>query len=99
MPPPSPVTDRDFLIRTDYSTQGLAILNYYEVRYIIVYEQALDALWNEAEFTRITNELFGPTNATPVYQDQIMRAYHVPDALPPTQPLSLDVVTVGSPPV
>ena len=83
--------DRDFLSRTDYSTQGLAILNYYEVRYIIVYEQALDALWNEAEFTRITNELFGPTNATPVYQDQIMRAYRVPDALPPNQPLSLDV--------
>ena len=45
----------DFLQRTDYATQGLAILNYYKVRYIILYKDALAATgpdWDEQDFQR-----------------------------------------------
>jgi len=81
---------RDFLQRTDYGTQGRAILNYYHVRYIVVWQEALDAPWNAAEFARLIGQVLGP-NVQPTYADRLMRVYRVPDGPPATNPLTLDV--------
>ncbi|MDQ2809667.1 MAG: hypothetical protein M3Z04_22560 [Chloroflexota bacterium] len=81
---------RDFLQRTDYVTQGRAILNYYHVRYIVVWQEALDAEWNAAEFARVIGQVLGP-DVQPSYEDRLMRVYRVPDGPPVTNPLTLDV--------
>ncbi len=87
--------ERDFLKRTDYSTHGLAILNYYNVRYIIIYEEALDANWDEEEFSNVIGKVFGLEERAvpkPDYQDDLMRVYRVPHGSSTlTQPLTLDV--------
>jgi hypothetical protein len=82
----------DFLQRTDYSTQGLAILNYYKVRYIILYKEALAATgpdWDEQDFQKIIGQVLGP-GAKEYYDDQVMRVYKVPDGPPAANPLTLD---------
>jgi hypothetical protein len=82
----------DFLQRTDYSTQGLAILNYYKVRYIILYKDALAATgpdWDEQDFKTIIAQVLGP-DAKEYYDDQVMRVYKVPDGPPAANPLTLD---------
>ncbi len=81
--------DHDFLRRTDYITQGRAILNYYDVGYIVVYKQALDAAWNERLFGRIIGQVLG-TGVQPTYEDSLLRAYRVPAGPPATNPLTLD---------
>ncbi len=81
---------RDFLQRTDYATQGRAILNYYHTRYIVVWQEALDAPWNAAEFARVLEQVLG-ANVQPVYTDRLMRVYRVPDGPAPANPLTLDV--------
>jgi hypothetical protein len=83
---------QDFLERTDYATQGLAILNFYRVRYIILYKEALTSTWQEGEFQRLIGEVFGGV-PSPHYEDRLMRVYRVPDAspTPPANPITLDV--------
>ncbi len=79
----------DFLPRTDYATQGLAILNAYHVGYIVVYKAALSAGWHEAEFQRILAQVLGP-GVQPSYEDSLLRAYKVPAGPPAADPLTLD---------
>jgi len=81
--------DRDFLRRTDYATQGQAILNYYQVGYIVVYKEALDAAWDARAFGHIIGQILGP-GAQPSYEDPLLRAYRVPAGPPAAQPLTLD---------
>ena len=82
--------ERDFLTPTDYEAQGLAILNYFNVRYIVVYERAITDSWDKGEFARIIGLVLGPA-AVPVYTDDVMRVYRAPQALANTNPLTLDV--------
>ncbi|MDQ6693857.1 MAG: hypothetical protein M3014_05470, partial [Chloroflexota bacterium] len=81
---------RDFLQRTDYAAQGLAILNYYKVRYIILYKDALVDPWNEAEFQHVMSQMLGAP-PRPAYEDSLLRAYAIPPAALPSNPLTLDV--------
>ncbi len=80
---------QDFLRRTDYATQGQAILNYYQVGYIVVYKQALDSAWNERTFQRIIGQILG-AGIQPTYEDSLLRAYRVPAGGPAVNPLTLD---------
>jgi hypothetical protein len=82
----------DILHKTDYATQGLAILNYYKVRYIVVYKSALSDTrqnWDEQGFQSILRQVFGQTPSV-YYEDQAMRVYKVPDAPLAANPLTLD---------
>lgn len=81
--------DADFLQRTDYATQGLHILNNYDVRYIILYK---DALKPEvfADYVSLLKEILGP-EATPYYEDGQMMVYEAGQASAGGDPLTLDV--------
>lgn len=79
----------DFLQRTDYRTQGVQILNYYKVRYIILYKDALQPPLF-ADYISLVGEILGP-NASPYYVDDLMQVYRVDEAAPPKNPLTLDV--------
>ncbi len=82
----------DFLRRTDYTTQGLAILNYYNVRYIVVYKNVIidpSQAWDEQGFQSILQQVLG-TSPRVYYEDQVMRVYKVPDGPPAANPLTLD---------
>ena len=48
--------EQDFLRRTDYATQGRAILNYYHTRYIVVWKEALDADWDAEGFKSFASD-------------------------------------------
>lgn len=81
---------RDFLQRTDYATQGRAILNYYHTRYIVLWKDALYPRWDEDAFQQLIGQVLGPGTA-PYYEDDMMRVYRVPDGPPAANPLTLDV--------
>ena len=81
--------DQDILKRTDYKTQGLPILNYYNVRYIILYKEAIDPHnWNRME--EVIAQALGE-GVRPHYEDRMMRVYRVPDGPTASNPLTLDV--------
>jgi hypothetical protein len=82
--------DQDFLRHTDYATQGLPILNFYNVRYIVLYKEALVGNWDEAAFQEVIGQVLGP-GVQPIVDDRLMRVYAVPQAAPPANPLTLDV--------
>jgi hypothetical protein len=80
--------DIDFLQRTDYGTQGLRILNNYDVRYIVLYK---DALKPEvfAQYLSLLNEVLG-SQPSPYYEDGQMTVYRVDQAPSKGDPLTLD---------
>lgn len=81
--------DHEILQRTDYQAQGLSILNYYNVRYVILYKDAIgETDW--PKFEGVVKEVLGDPSA-PVYDDATLRAYEVPGAPPLANPLTLDV--------
>jgi len=91
-----PTKTADFLPTPDYRMIGTPLLNYYHVRYIVLYPDALrqtdpDALDGALNLVR---QAIGP-NARPVYEDTIMQAYRVPDAPPPATPVFLDTGNTG----
>ncbi len=84
---------KDFLLTpTDYKTQGLAILNRYQTRYIVLYKDALYPGWNEGDFQEIMSRIMSK-KPRPFYEDSLMRVYAVPTALPIplSSTLTLDV--------
>lgn len=81
--------ERDFLSRTDYKSQGAAILSYYNVRYVILYKEAI----SQQEWPRVVGvveEVLG-SGKKPEYEDNIMRVYRVSPTPAPANPLTLDV--------
>ncbi|HUP28398.1 MAG TPA: hypothetical protein VM409_08175, partial [Chloroflexia bacterium] len=76
--------EHDFLRRTDYRAQGLRILQFYKVRYIVVYEEALDPRWDQPAFEGLINQVLGP-GTVPFYKDSIMQVYRVPESSQTTQ--------------
>jgi hypothetical protein len=81
---------RDILTPTDYTTLGLPILNFYNVRYIVEYKDAIppDTL---SKYETIIHQVLGE-QASPTYEDSTLRAYAVPPAQSqPANPLTLDV--------
>lgn len=80
---------QDFLTRTDYRAQGLSILNYYDVRYIVLYKDAITtSQWNR--FKEILAQILGQ-NVAPFYEDRLMFVYQVPKAKAlPANPFTLD---------
>jgi hypothetical protein len=68
----------DFLATPDYKRVGLPLLNFYRVRYIVLYKAALEgvALEKRAYSQKLINELLN--NPKPVFEDNLLVAYRVP---------------------
>ncbi len=81
--------EHDIVQRTDDKVQGIPILNYYNVRYVILYKDAISET-NWPKYEGAVKRILGE-NSAPVYDDKILRAYEVPRASAPADPLSLDL--------
>ncbi len=84
---------QDFLARTDYSTQGVAILNFYKVRYLVIYKEALNetlSMGMKPRFDNLISQVFGP-DARPFFEDRLTKVYKVPPSPANFPPLTLDV--------
>jgi hypothetical protein len=91
-----PTKTPDILTPPDYATFGLPLLNYYHVRYIVLYPDAFratapDALANTRQLVR---QALG-ASVQPIYVDTITEVYRVPDAPPPANPVFMDIATSG----
>lgn len=98
-----PAKRPDFLATPVYSAIGIPLLNYYHVRYVVLYRDALldtgqgdgstaPQVLDTAE--RLVHQVLG-TDARPVFQDAVTEIYRVPDAPPLAQPVFLDTGNDG----
>ncbi|MGI8689300.1 MAG: hypothetical protein ACR2M3_12040 [Thermomicrobiales bacterium] len=87
-----PTKTPDILAPPDYATVGMPLLNYYHVRYIILYPDALRATAPNAlaDARQLVGQALG-ANARPMHTDAIMEVYRVPDAPPPANPVFMDM--------
>jgi hypothetical protein len=80
---------QDFLTHTDYATQGIPILNFYNTRYIVLYKDAIGPDdWSG--YDALLSQVLGK-GVKPYRDEKLVRVYKVPCAPPPTNPLTLDV--------
>ena len=98
-----PTKRPDFLTPPAYGTIGIPMLNYYNVRYIVLY---LDALRDQRKIDssnptlvldteeRLVHQVLG-ADARPVFQDPVTEIYRVPDAPPLAQPVFVDTGNSG----
>ncbi len=86
----------DFLATPQFGTVGLPLLNFYRVRYIVLYLDALQQTGRGAtDVARgLVRRALG-NDVQPVYTDAEMEVYRVPDAPPLAQPLFLDTGSTG----
>jgi hypothetical protein len=91
-----PTNAPDFLATPALSTVGLPLLNYYHVRYIVLYLDALQQLspGSTQAARALVRKALG-NDARPVYTDAEMEAYRVPDGPPLDTPLFMDTGTNG----
>ncbi len=91
-----PTNAPDFLATPAFRTVGLPLLNYYRVRYIVLYLDALRQLSpGSTQAARdLVRQTLGP-DAHPVYTDAEMEAYRVPDGPPLAAPLFMDTGSDG----
>ncbi len=91
-----PFQTGDFLQTPDYAQWSLPLLNYYKVRYIILYPDALKDTSPQAQTAaeKMVRLALGQ-DVKPVYQDAKLIAYRVPDAPPPASSLFIDTGSNG----
>jgi hypothetical protein len=98
-----PTKRPDFLATPNYDEMAVPLLNYYHVRYIVLY---LDALLDQRKIDspdphlvldieeRLVHQVLG-ADAHPVFQDAVTEIYRVPDAPPLAQPVFIDTGNSG----
>jgi hypothetical protein len=86
----------DFLATPDYGQWSLPLLNYYKVRYIILYPEALRETNPQAMDAALdlVKRTLGP-DVQPVYKDAKLWAYRVPEAAPSTAKMFIDTGSNG----
>lgn len=91
-----PTKTPDILTPPDYATFGTPLLNYYHVRYIVLYPDALRAAAPDAlgDARRLVHEALG-ADARPIYEDAVTEVYRVPDSPPPANPIFMDIGDSG----
>jgi hypothetical protein len=98
-----PTTKPDFLTAPKYEDIGIPLLNYYNVRYIVLYVDALldqrktdpahkTVIYDTTE--RLVHQVLG-ADAQPVFRDAQTEVYRVPDHPPLAQPLFIDTGNYG----
>jgi hypothetical protein len=98
-----PAKRPDFLTPPKYEELGIPLLNYYHVRYIVLY---VDALLDQRKLDtanktlvydtteRLVHQVLG-ADAQPVFRDAVTEIYRVPDRPPLAQPLFVDTGNYG----
>ena len=83
---------KDIIPPLDFGKLGLPLLNYWQVRYIVIWKEALPEATQLEANRQLVRVALG-SSARPVYQDDRMEAYPVPDGpvLPPDKRVVLDV--------
>jgi len=71
-----PPTTSDFLTRPNFPAMSPALFTYFNIRYIVVYPNAIDPSEKSATQSFL-NRALGP-NPTPIYQDSTITAYKAP---------------------
>lgn len=91
-----PTRSADFLATPAYPDLSVPLLNYYHVRYIVLYLDALRDTGPAATGSAraFVHQAIG-SDAQPVYTDDLMEAYRVPDMPPLANPLFLDTGSNG----
>ncbi len=91
-----PSSTADFLSPPAYDIVGVPLLNYYHVRYIVLYLDALKDTSRGATNVarRLVRQALG-NDVRPVYADAEMEAYRVPDGPPLASPVFLDTGVNG----
>ena len=91
-----PTKTPDILAPPDYTAVGTPLLNYYHVRYIVLYPDALRATAPNAlaDARRLVGQALG-ADARPMYTDAVMEVYRVPDAPPRASPIFMDMGDSG----
>jgi hypothetical protein len=85
-----PPEGKDFLLQPDLNLVSLPLLNYYNVRYVVLWKEAMPEPGKlEAERTLVKAAL--GHNAVPIYQDTRMEAYRVPPGALYSDKVFLDV--------
>jgi hypothetical protein len=90
-----PANTKDVLPQPNFGEISVPLLNYYKVRYIIFYKEAMQATnWQVLPASeKLVKQILGET-VQPVYEDAKVRAYRVPDAPPLGKPF-LDIGSAG----
>ncbi len=81
---------KDFIATPDLQKVGLPLLNYWKVRYIILWKEAMPEKGRLEAQRNLVQAALGK-NPTPVYQDERMEAYKVPGIQPYPDKVVLDV--------
>jgi len=91
-----PTKTPDILTPPDFTTLGTPLLNYYHVRYIVLYPDALRATAPTAlqDARRLVGQALG-ANVRPMYEDAVTEVYRVPDAPPLANPVVMDIGDSG----
>jgi hypothetical protein len=90
-----PVNGIEVLPPPDFGEISVPLLNFYKVRYIIFYKEAMQATnWQVLPASeKLVKQALGE-NVQPVYEDAKIRAYRVPDAPASAKPF-LDIGSTG----
>ncbi len=91
-----PPRESDFLATPAYEVMGVPLLNYYHVRYLVLYRDALRDFSPGATAAAHTlvQRILGDSTR-PIYVDAEMEAYRVPDAPPLATPFFVDTGSNG----
>ncbi len=90
-----PTKTPDILATPDYKTWGIPLFNFYNIRYIIFYLDALESHPDSfATAENLVHQVLG-NDAKPVYEDKLMRAYRVPQEPLPANNLFIDMGSTG----
>jgi len=86
----------DFLPTPNFAEIGVPLLNYYDVRYLVLYLDALRDTGPTAtsDARALVRDTLG-ADAAPVFTDALTEIYRVPVAPPPANPLFLDTGNAG----
>ncbi|MGI8690357.1 MAG: hypothetical protein ACR2M3_17395 [Thermomicrobiales bacterium] len=91
-----PTKTADFLPTPEYPAVSIPLLNFYHVRYLVLYLDALRDTGPAATATarNLVHQAIG-ADVRPVYADDLMEAYRVPDVPPLANPLFVDTGSIG----
>jgi hypothetical protein len=83
---------RDIVPTPDFAKIGLPLLNYYNTRYIVLYNLAIGRKLN-SDILNFLTQVYGGTLPPLHYEDGFMRVFKVPEVapLPSTQAVILDI--------
>lgn len=81
---------KDIIPDINFNRVAMPLLNYWKIRYIVVWKDSISDPSLLENYRKMITEALG-SNPTPVYQDERMEAYRVPESQPLAEKLVLDI--------